>query len=115
MIKRASPLLTIVDFKSTPLEPLVLETRVVQLSLILFISLLVFMPFRVQRNEPAAKLRRKYSLLLDPLTADYPALHTKADDSESRTTLGVFIPPCGILRRIVSPLFVTQLGCMKWR
>ena len=50
--------------------------------------------FRFQRNS------LRYSL--------------KADASECRTPLGVFIPPCGVFGRGVFLLFSSLLGCVKW-
>jgi hypothetical protein len=50
--------------------------------------------FCLPKNE-----HKKYSLSLVPLTAECPK----------------FIPPCGVLRRIVYPLFIVLLGCMKWQ
>jgi hypothetical protein len=34
--------------------------------------------------------------------------------SESRTPLGVFITPCGVLHRTAIPLFTVLLGYVKW-
>jgi hypothetical protein len=45
----------------------------------MFISLFAFMPFRVQRNEPAAKRRRKGSRSFGPPVAELSAYKT-ADD-----------------------------------
>ena len=35
--------------------------------------------------------------------------------SESSTPSGVFIPPCGVLRRTAFPLVPPLLGCVKWQ
>jgi hypothetical protein len=46
--------------------------------------------------------------------ADSLCYSQKAGVSESRAPLRVFIPPCGVLRRVVSLLLVALLGCAKW-
>jgi len=74
----------------------------------MFISLLVFTPFKVQRNEP-----KKVQLITRRFTADsppanYPVLLISADDSESRT-------PCRVLRRVVILHSIALLGFVKWQ
>ena len=43
------------------------------------------------------------------------AAYKERATSESRTPSGVFIPPCGVLRRVADPFFIALLGGVKWQ
>ena len=64
-----------------------------------------------KENEPAAKRRKKRQPFTCSACSGIPCA---AHKERTLRKVAEFIPPCGVLRRIVFPLFIALLGCVKW-